>query len=59
MNAVGLLRVVRHQKKYRIVLSDGWRTITTEKQAMIVSEVARVQPMPPQMTPSQPASVSA
>jgi len=56
---VGLLRVVRHQKKYRIVLSDGWRTITTEKQAMIVSEVARVQPMPPQMTPSQPASVSA
>jgi hypothetical protein len=42
-----------------ISLSDRWRAIETQKQAMIVSAIARVQRMPLLPTPSQPVSVNA
>jgi hypothetical protein len=39
-------------------MSERWRDITTAKQAVIFSARARIQRMPPQMTPSQPSMTS-
>jgi hypothetical protein len=53
---LGLIDVERYQKKYICTLSERWHYVTTPKQAMIVSGVARARPMPPQMMPTQLAA---
>jgi hypothetical protein len=58
LHALGLIEWQRFPKRHVIGLSDRWRSIASAKQAMIVSGVARAQPMPPQMTPPQPATAS-
>jgi hypothetical protein len=59
LHALGLVEVTRYPKRHVCQLSDGWRDITTRKQAMMISGVARFQRRPPPPKPSQPASVSA
>jgi hypothetical protein len=59
LNALGLLRVVRYRKQHLIGLSDGWREIASQRDALIISARARSERLPPQMPPTQPATVSA
>lgn len=58
LHALGLVEITRYPKRHICQLSDGWRDITTPKQAMIISGVARYQRKPPLPTPSQPATAS-
>jgi hypothetical protein len=59
LHALGLVEVTRYPKRHICQLLDGWRDISTRKQAMIISGVARYQRKPPLPKPSQPASVRA
>ena len=54
LHALGLLDVMRYQKRHVCAISERWRDIRTLRDAKIVSVVARVQRKPPQ--PSQPGS---
>ena len=57
IHALGLVNVVRYQKRYLISISDGWRTVTKrDAAALSASARARRMPVPP---PPQPAWVSA
>jgi hypothetical protein len=52
LQCLGLIDVERYQKKH----ISRWHYVTTPKQAMIVTGVARARPMPPQMVPTQLAA---
>ena len=56
LNALGLLRVARYQKRHLISLSDGWRVVS-KRDAMITSARARIHRMPV-LVQQQPAPAS-
>ena len=58
LHALGLVEITRYPKRHICQLLDGWREITTPKEAMIISGVARYQRKPPLPTPSQPATAA-
>jgi hypothetical protein len=58
LNALGLLRVVRMQKRHLISLSDGWRTVS-KQDAVILSARARVRRQPVLTSQSATASSNA
>ncbi len=58
LNALGLLRVARYQKRHLISFSDGWKQIASKRDALLISARARVEHMPPQTMSPQPATAS-